>query len=363
MKQAKATPLIAKILVITCFTLLPRAQGVVPAPDGGYPNFNTAEGQNALLRLTTGANNTAVGWSSLGRLTTVNLNTGLGTATLLFNTADANTATGTGALLSNTTGSLNTANGAFTLFSNTTGSNNTAIGLEALLHNTTNNNNTAVGSAALSGNTTGGGNTAVGDEALAVSTTGSDNVALGSEAGLLVSTASGVISIGHPGANVDNTTWISNIYGTPTVSGTTLPVIVSNNGQLGTPPSSGRFKKEIKPMDKASESILALNPVTFQYKSDKTGMPQFGLIAEDVARVNPDLIVRDKDGEIYTVRYDAVNVMLLNEFLKEHRMVQEQQKEIDSLKAELKEQRTLIQKVSAQLEVSKSAPQTVVNNR
>ena len=116
-------------------------------------------------------------------------------------------------------------------------------------------------------------------------------------------------------------------------------------------------------MDSASESILALKPVTFQYKSDKTGTPQFGLIAEEVEKVNPDLVVRDKNGAIYTVRYEAVNAMLLNEFLKEHRTVQNQQKEIDALKAELREQEALIQKVNAQLEVSKAAPQTVLNNQ
>jgi len=114
-------------------------------------------------------------------------------------------------------------------------------------------------------------------------------------------------------------------------------------------------------MDSASEAILALQPVTFHYKSDQTNTPQFGLVAEDVAEVNPDLVVCDKNGELYTVRYDAVNAMLLNEFLKEHRTVQGQQKEIDALKAELKEQKALIQKVSAQIEVTKPAPQ-VVNN-
>ena len=126
--------------------------------------------------------------------------------------------------------------------------------------------------------------------------------------------------------------------------------------------SSARFKKDIKPMDKTSETVLALKPVTFHYKSDTKGTPQFGLIAEEVAAVNPDLVVRGADGKVDSVRYEAVNAMLLNEFLKEHRTVQGQQKEIDALKAELKEQKALIQKVSAQIEVTKPAPQTVVNN-
>ena len=157
---------------------------------------------------------------------------------------------------------------------------------------------------------------------------------------------------------------------------------VDFNHRLGTIPSSRRFKKDIEPMDKTSESILALKPITFRYKSDKTGMAQFGLIAEEVAEVNPNLVVRDKNGEIYTVRYEAVNAMLLNEFLKEHQKVEEQQGTIGQLKsnaakqeatiselkkdmgvvtAQLKEQAAQIQKVSAQLEASKSVPQ-VVNN-
>jgi len=132
--------------------------------------------------------------------------------------------------------------------------------------------------------------------------------------------------------------------------------------------SSRRFKERIEPMGDASEPLFSLEPVSFRYKKGvdpegPQGKSQFGLVAEDVDKVNPDLVVRDKEGKPYSVRYDQVNAMLLNEFLKEHRTVQEQQKEIDSLKAELEEQRTLIQKVSAQLKVSKPAPQTVVNNR
>jgi predicted ribosome quality control (RQC) complex YloA/Tae2 family protein len=149
-------------------------------------------------------------------------------------------------------------------------------------------------------------------------------------------------------------------------------VVVGTNGQLGTQTSSVRFKEAIKPMDAASEAIHALQPVMFHYKSDKTGTPEFGLIAEEVAEVNPDLVVHDENGEIYTVRYDAVNAMLLNEFLKEHRKNEEQEAAITRLKrdfgatiaqltARLDEQAAQIQKVSAQLEASKPAPQ-VVNN-
>lgn len=139
-------------------------------------------------------------------------------------------------------------------------------------------------------------------------------------------------------------------------------MVIDSAGQLGTVSSSERFKTEIKPMDKSSEAILALKPVTFQYKKDAKGIHQFGLIAEEVAKVNPNLVVRDAKGDIYTVRYEAVNAMLLNEFLKEHRTVQEQQKEIDALRAELKEQRAFMQKVNDKVELKRSAPQTVLND-
>jgi hypothetical protein len=161
---------------------------------------------------------------------------------------------------------------------------------------------------------------------------------------------------------VDGTTYIAGIFGVTTQLAAT-PVVIDSNGQLGTVSSSRRFKKEVKPMDQTSEAILSLKPVTFQYKADKTGTPQFGLIAEEVAEVNPELVIRDERGEIYTVRYDAVNAMLLNEFLKAHRRIEEQDKRIDQLTAQLKQQAAQIQKVSTQLELSKSAPQTVLNNQ
>jgi hypothetical protein len=142
-----------------------------------------------------------------------------------------------------------------------------------------------------------------------------------------------------------------------------IPVLIDSAGQLGTTSSSRRFKKEIKPMDKASEAILTLKPVTFQYKSDKTATPQFGLIAEEVAAVNPNLVVRDENGEIYTVRYEAVNAMLLNEFLKEHQKVETLEATVANLVTTVKEQAAQIQKVSAQLAVNKPAPQTVLNNQ
>jgi hypothetical protein len=328
--------------VLVCFGLSPQAQAVSPPPDGGYPGGNTAEGQSALLSLTTGGFNTAAGYLSLRSDTTGSFNTAVGAGTLLANTAIENTATGAGALLSNTTGSSNTANGAFALFNNTQGTVNTAVGFEALFHNTI----------------------------------GSGNTALGVDAGNGVTTASSVICIGISGANVTNSCFIGNIFGVTTANAAT-PVLVDSAGQLGTISSSRRFKNEIKSMDQTSEAILALKPVTFHYKSDKTNTPQFGLIAEEVAEVNPDLVVRDKNGDIYSVRYEAVNAMLLNEFLKEHRKVEEQQATIGRLEttvakqekglqvvtARLQEQAAQIQKVSARLEMSKPAPKTVLNNQ
>jgi hypothetical protein len=181
------------------------------------------------------------------------------------------------------------------------------------------------------------------------------------------------IDIGNAGGGANNihigdsqtAAFIAGISG---VSVTGAPVVVNVLGQLGVAPSSQRFKEQIKPMDKASEALLALKPVTFRYKNelDPQGIPQFGLLAEEVARVNPDLVVRDAKGQVYTVRYEAVNAMLLNEFLKEHhafveeqRKVEQQQKDIDFLKAELKEQRSLIQKVSESVKMKRSTAQMV----
>jgi hypothetical protein len=370
---------------LSAFALAQTAQAVSPPPDGGYTGGNTAEGQNALLSLTTGGFNTAVGFLSLRSDTTGQFNTAIGAGTLFANTADQNTATGAGALLSNATGFGNTANGAFALFSNTTGVVNTANGINALFSNTTGSNNTAYGEEALE-NSNNDLNTAVGSSALRSNTTGRGNTALGSAAGINVTTADHVICIGINGENVSNSCFIGSIHGVQTANADAIPVLIDSDGQLGTLSSSRRFKKEIKPMDRASEVILSLRPVTFQYKTDAKGTPQFGLIAEEVAKVNPALVLLDKEGKPFTVRYEAVNAMLLNEFLKEHSTVQElkstvakqeatiaqqrkdfeantaqQQKEIQAVTASLKEQAAQIQKVSAQIEAIKPAPQ-VVNN-
>ena len=314
---------------------------------------NTATGAGALFHNTDGTDNTATGAFAL--FDNIRIGDVVGYS---------NTATGVEALGSNLSGYENTATGVNALVGNTYGVRNTAAGVEALLSNVIGNYNTADGFRALHSNTSGSFNTAIGDETLYNNTWGGGNVALGNAAGLNVTTANNVICIGTgiQGANVSDTCFIGNIFGV-TTGLDAASVVVDANGQLGTVASSRRFKKEIKPMDHASESILALKPVTFHYESDAKGRPQFGLIAEEVAEVNPDLVVRDKNGEIYTVRYDAVNAMLLNEFLKEHRTMQEQQKEINGLKAELKQQRALIQKVSAQIQVSKPSLRTVLNDQ
>ena len=251
-------------------------------------------------------------------------------------TGTLNTAVGTDALVFNDTGGENTANGAFALFSNNAGSFNTAIGYQALFNNTT----------------------------------GTGNIALGASAGGQITIGSDNIDIGNPGGAESSTiriglnqtkTFIAGINGVP-VTGTA--VVVDGSGQLGVAPSSKRFKEQIKLMDNESETILALKPVTFHYKKqiDPKSTAQFGLVAEEVERVNPDLVVRDKEGKPYSVRYDQVNAMLLNEFLKEHRKVQEleanaaqQQKQIEALTAGL-------QKVSARVEMSRP-PHMVVNNQ
>jgi len=358
----KVTPLCLIVSALAYFELLPTAQAVSPAPDGGYPGGNTAEGQSALLSLTSGTYNTAVGVFSLLSLINGSFNTGVGGATLLVNSGNTNTAIGAGALLSNSVGFNNTANGGFTLFDNTTGSANTAIGEGALFQNTIGSTNTAIGVAALAANTTGSGNTVIGDGALNSNTSGNSNIALGAGSGRNVTTASNVICIGTTGQNVNDSFYVGNVFET-SIDPDNLPVLIDVTGRLGTQSSSRRFKDDVRSMDKASEAILALRPVTFHYKNDIKGKPQFGLIAEEVAEVDPNLAVRDNNGEIYTVRYDQVNAMLLNEFLKEHRTVQELKKQVAALTATVKEQAALIQKVSDKVDLNRPAPQVVDNHK
>ena len=345
----KVSPLFVVSLVFACFALSPQARGV--CQDACLTNSNTVQGEDALFSNTTGG----------------------------FNTANGNQA-----LQNNATGSNNTANGNQALLSNTTGNSNTGVGGGALLFNTEGHDNTAIGASALQNNTN-GNNTAIGASALQNNITGHDNIALGFKAGIRSQMGSYNIAIGTAGLSQDFktirigevgkhlATFIAGISGAPVADG--VGVIVGSDGKLGTIVSSARFKEAVKPMDKASEAILALKPVTFHYKQeiDPEGIPQFGLVAEDVAKVDPDLVARDEKGKPYTVRYEAVNAMLLNEFLKEHRKNEQQEVTIARQQQQIEALTEGLQKVSAQLatgrvrpsgglEASKPAPQIVRNN-
>jgi len=354
-------------LALIWVALLPAVRAVDPPPDGGYPNGNTAEGTDALFSVTTGFDNTALGFNALYSVTTGSANTATGWTALQNNTTGFNnTANGSNSLARNTTGINNTATGEGALFLNTTGSQNAADGVFALGNNTDASQNTATGFEALIFNTTGASNTSVGYNSLLNNTTGSNNIALGASAGMNLTTGNFNIDIGNPGVASESRAIRIGTTGTHArtfiagISGATVPdgvgVIVGANGKLGTVVSSARFKHEIKPMDKASEAILALKPVTFRYNRevDPEGIPQFGLVAEEVEKVNPDLVARDEQGKPFTVRYEAVNAMLLNEFLKAHRKLEEQQKEIEALRSQL-------HKVSNQLELIKPATRVVDN--
>ena len=461
--KLKTTTLLVIPLVLACFALLPRAQGGETAtpesatvePFPAVAGFNTRDGFNALVSLTTGTFNSAFGFGALRFDTTGGSNTALGAQALLSNTTGGyNTAIGENALIFNTSGSQNMALGQGALAGNLHGDANTAMGFQALNANTTTGNvavgfqalfsnttggtfvpadglgpNTAIGNVAaasnltgsninaigfaallsndgvppqgsfnnahgdfaLSSNTTGRQNNAFGDQALSTNITGNFNTAIGDFAGSAITRnwnidiGKDVVGIG--GAMGDNfvtrigisdeitpdphrqvACFIGGIYGR-TIGPTPLQVGIGADGKLGTTPSSKRFKHDIKAMDKASDAILALKPVTFHYKGDSTNTPEFGLIAEDVEKVNPALVVRVR-GKIYSVRYDAVNAMLLNEFLKEHQTVQELKSIVAKQEATVAQQQNQIealtsglQKVSAQLEASKPAPQMVSSNQ
>ena len=399
--------LVAILPVLASFAFLP---GVRAVCEDGCNNslFNTWQGDDALISNTTGAGNSAFGWRALFFDTDGSFNTGVGAGALVLNNGGSNTAVGAGALLLNTTGIENTAIGTDALVFNTIANNNNAVGAFALLNNDSSgsglanfNNahgrfalqgnidgsqNNAFGDLAMEFNTTGSFNTAVGDDALLNNDTGNFNTALGDEAGSNLIDGEGNIYIGaqvqaggtsefefirignDTAFSFPYDTYIAGIFGRTNDPLTATTCFVDADGKLASVLSSRRYKHDIKPMDKVSEVILALKPVSFHYNSDAKNTPCFGLIAEDVAAVNPDLVIRDKKGEPMTVRYDQVNAMLLNEFLKEHKKVEQlqatvakQQEGMDVLTAQLKEQAAQIQKVSAQLEVSKPAEKMVVN--
>ena len=368
------------------------AIGVVALVSNTSGSDNTATGVFTLFANTTGSLNTGYGVNALANNTTGDQNTATGVNALISNTtADNNTATGFEALFRNTTGTQNTATGAFALVHNTTANNNTADGFQALLNNATGKENTAVGESAFKTanadsntgvgfqvafhNTSGARNTAVGHHALLNNSTGSNNIVLGANAGVNLTTGSNNIDIGSVGVGGEsNTTRIGTLQTRAFIKGisgsavTGTAVVVNAAGQLGVAPSSAHFKREIRPMGKESEAILGLKPVSFCYDQeiDQEGLPQFGLVAEEVEKMNPDLVVRDDAGRPYTVRYDQVNAMLLNEFLKAHRKMEKQEaaiarqeKQIEALVTMVKEQAAEIQKVSVEMEISRSGSHVV----
>jgi hypothetical protein len=312
-------------------------------------DFNDAVGVIALASNLDGASNNAFGDSALSLNIHASENTGIGDFALANNDS-----TGNG------TAEANTAVGARALYANTDGEANNAVGDSALFYNTTGTANVAIGTSALSQNVNGSYNTVIGSFAGA-SVEGNDNIYIGATSADGVTNESSTIRIGDPA--FVTACYVAGINGQIASGG--VQVFVNADGKLGTLTSSARFKADIKPMGGASESILALQPVTFHYKPeiDAQEIPQFGLLAEDVEKVNPDLVVRDKQGRAYSVRYDQVNAMLLNEFLKAHRkleqqetMIARQQKQIEALTAGL-------QKVSTQVELSRSAPRRVADDR
>jgi uncharacterized coiled-coil protein SlyX len=439
------------ILALVCIGASYPASAVQPPPDGGYPNNNTAEGDGALANDAPGFDNTGIGFNALMSVVSPGGgNVGVGSHALsATTTGSANVAIGFQSLIANTTGGFNIALGVNAMVANITGSYNVAIGEEALQAHTAGGDNVAVGSGAMALGTSGSYNTAIGSTAMAFAngndniavgdgalnaangdenigigqqaclncagdnniaigqfagqsvTSGASNVLLGQNAGLNITTGSNNIEIATAGTKKDSgvirigdaaaqkKTFIAGISGV-TVSG--AAVMVNSKGQLGIATSSARYKEAIKPMKEASEAILSLKPVTYRYKKelDPQRIPQFGLVAEEVAKVDPDLVLKDDQGHPYTVRHEAVNAMLLNEFLKEHKTVEkqsativkmesaaagqeekiarlqaslsEQQREIANLVTTMKQQAAELRQVSEQVQ-AKPPPRQLVADR
>lgn len=389
--------LILALLAPALLTSVITALAVDPPPDGGYPNNNTAEGQDALFRLKKGIDNTAIGFEALFNDTNGNLNTAVGSGALhtqengvsnsafgynaLYSnvTGIANLAVGDRALFSNISGSSNIALGNFALYYNTSSGPNIAIGFHTLYNNTEGFYNIALGDNAMGANSTGQHNVAVGPSALNLNGSGNDNcafgftalennngnnnIAIGSAAGFRLTTGNNNIDIGNRGGNTNESnttrigtdgmqthTYIAGISGATVAGG--VGVVVDTTGHLGTVTSSARYKDTIKPMATSSEAILSLKPVTFRYKKDldPQAIPQFGLVAEDVAKVDPDLVAKDNEGKPFTVRYEAVNAMLLNEFLKEHKRADEQAKKVELQTKEIGELKSALKEFAARLD-------------
>jgi hypothetical protein len=354
----------AKVLTAFSFLLGSSAYGAQPpnvvSSDG---NTNTAMGTGALFNLTTGFENTAAGWQTLYSTTSGYQNTALGVNALPSNTVgyqntavggfalnsnttgSSNSAFGSGALANNATGSGNHAFGINALGANTTGDDNSAHGTSTLAANTTGNVNSAFGNFALGSNTTGSSNTATGFGALGSNTTGSNNTALGYSAGSNVTGGSNNIDIANPGVADDGGTirigtsgqqvraFVAGIWGHYVGRG--AAVLINSKGQLGVEESSERYKTDITSADVSSEKLQQLRPVTYRFKTDSTGDRHYGLIAEEVDKVYPDLVVRDDAGNIEGVRYDELTPILLGEIQQQRRRLDNQAAQIEELNERL----------------------------
>ena len=367
---------------------------------------NSAIGHNALTSNTTGDNNTAVGYGALFNNIAGGSNSAIGLGALYNNTTgNANTATGLAALTLNTTGNNNTASGYYALFNNTTGGGNTATGLSAMYSNTTGNNNTASGVSALASNTAGNNNTAIGETAmfnnttgyqntasglstlyfnttgnnntasgytaLQNNTTGNNNIAIGYQAGFNVTGNSNNIHIGNQGSSNDNGAirigtsgmqsmfFAAGVRGILTSSNDAVPVMIDSNGQLGTGSSSMRFKQDVQDMGGASRDLMRLRPVTFRYQKpfeDGSRPMQYGLIAEEVADVYPDLVAHSADGQIETVKYQVLDVMLLNEVQLQKTEIVAQRGQMRTLEQQIKEQQERLAKLEGALNSLSNTP-------
>jgi hypothetical protein len=404
------SPKIARAFVVVLVLYSCPLFALQPPPSGGYPNDITALGDGALSNDNPPPDDTGIGYHALYSDYNGGENTAVGSEALQNDTeGGAEVAVGFQALLDNTSGNYNVAIGADAMVDNTTGRDSVAIGYTALQNGTTGYGNVACGFGAMVFNGTGSSNTAVGNDAMANSSggkntalgsdamngaTGSENTAVGGWAGINlagnnnivlgyfaaqnVTSGANNIEIGNLGAKKDDAvirigdiktqkkTFVAGINGVTVSSG--VAVVVDKMGQLGVMTSSARFKDDIQPMKDASDVLLSLQPVTFRYKKelDSLGTPQFGLVAEQVAKVDPDLVARDDSGQPYAVRYEAVNAMLLNEFLKEHRKVEalenrlaDQDKINSAIRAALAAQAAQIQKVNAQSPTQQPAPRLV----
>jgi hypothetical protein len=308
-----------------------------PDPVKSDGSGNTAMGTYAQLELTTGIYNTAAGFYALYDNQTGSYNSAFGAGALFENTGSDNIAVGAFALEFNA-GSGNTAVGYEALGSNTNGGDNTAVGQQALYSNTGGLFNVAIGQGALQANVSGSSNTAIGETAL-LNATGGGNIAIGEKAGEALGAGNDNVYISNPGApsesgairiggNSQFSAYISGVY-TTQVTGSA--VFVTSAGQLGVLPSAERFKTDVVPMGRATSRLQQLRPVTYQLKSDASRTRQYGLIAEEVDKIYPELVIRDGTGKIEGVRYEELAPMLLNE-------VQQQRRDTDQLKQQLRQQ-------------------------